>query len=201
MRSFNSGREWWCVLTPSAKEEPLRFGVQSLVSKEFVTGTDILIGPLTFGKSLPDISMSWFFSPLSKTQTQSFYTRLWQHLHTRHFHLLLSETFSPKCITCCPCFSPCGSIKEIGKDCSRLLWKVDNAVRLPFLQCLLWSLCNTYCTYHTQTLSRMQVYIWQLQETCPHCYNPIFKMYHNMDFMPYHQVILPAISFTAETLI
>lgn len=140
MRSFNSGREWWCALSPSVKEEPLRFGVQSLASKEFVTGTDILIGPLTFGKTLPDILMSRFFSPIQNSNSV-LYTHLWQHLHTHHFHLLLSETFSPKCLTHCPRFSLCDSIKGIEKDWWRLLWKVDNTMRLPFLQCLFWSHC------------------------------------------------------------
>lgn len=114
MRSFNSGREWWCALSPSVKEE-MRFGVQSLASKEFVTRTDILIGPLTFGKPLPDILMSRFFSPI-QISNSVLYTHLWQHLHTHHFHLLLSQTFSPKCITCCSQFSPCDSLKKLGVD-------------------------------------------------------------------------------------
>lgn len=59
MRSFNSGREWRCALTPSVKEEPLCLGVQSRASNKFVTWTDVLIGPLTFGKTL-QIRMSHF---------------------------------------------------------------------------------------------------------------------------------------------
>lgn len=49
MRSFSGGREWWSALSSSARERAS--GVQSLPSEEFVTGIDVLIGPLTFTKT------------------------------------------------------------------------------------------------------------------------------------------------------
>lgn len=125
MRSFNSGREWWCALSPSAKEQSPRIGVHSLASKEFVTGTDILIGPLTFRKTLPDILTSCFFlphpklSPLRTTLTTSSYAPFPP----------ITETFSPKRFTHYSGLSLCDSIKEIRKGWWRLLWGADNAIR------------------------------------------------------------------------
>lgn len=66
MSSFNSGCEWWCALA-------LRWlGVWSLVSKEFVSGMDILIGPLTFGKTPSGIKMSCLFLSFTKLQLRPF---------------------------------------------------------------------------------------------------------------------------------
>lgn len=52
-----------------ARERPLWIGVQGPASEEFVTGMDILIGPLTFRKTLPGILMSWFFSAYTKLKS------------------------------------------------------------------------------------------------------------------------------------
>lgn len=144
MRSFNSGREWWCALFPSAKAEPLWFGVQSQASKEFVTGRDILIGLLTSGKdSSRYLDESLFLSHPKLRPVLS--TRFWQHLHT---HLLLSKKCSPKCITHCPA----GSIKETGEDyCEKwtMLWDYLSHSYFPDPTAWPGTIINVYVK-HTQ---------------------------------------------------
>lgn len=122
MRSFNSGREWWCALSPSAKEQSPRIGVHSLASKEFVTGTDILIGPLTFRKTLPDILTSCFFSPPSQTQSLTHnFDNIFIRTISTYYWDFFSQHYSG--------LSLCDSIKEIRKGWWRLLWGADNAIR------------------------------------------------------------------------
>lgn len=109
MRSFNTGHECWCALSPSLKEEPLWFQVQSMASKEFVTGMDILIGSLTFGRTPSDNLMSQFFCLLHT------------HLTTSSYALFppITRDSTHKSITLCPCFCPSGSVersKKIGVD-------------------------------------------------------------------------------------
>lgn len=124
MRSFNSGREWWCALSLSGKEGLLLFGVQSLASKDSVIGSDILIGPLTFGETPPDILMNsfFFFSPPSKAQTGYLNTPPLTTSSYAPFPPITVWDSSPKCTTGCP-FQPLLLDKRDGKRLVKIIVK------------------------------------------------------------------------------
>lgn len=130
MRSFNTGREWWCALSPPLKGEPLRFGVQSLPSKEFVTGMDILIGPLTFGKALPDILMRQFFCPIQNSHTVHLRTPLTTSSYAVFSSVTDSHFFYQEKYILLPQFLPHVSVEEMGQDWQGLMWKVDKVTKL-----------------------------------------------------------------------
>jgi len=122
MRSFNSRREWWCALSLlHVGAEPLRFGVQSLASREFVTETDILIGPLTLGKTPSEISWwSGFFShPYPKLKLGSLYTPLTTSSYTPVQPLFFQSALTHRTRF----FSLCESIEESGADWWEIIGK------------------------------------------------------------------------------
>lgn len=133
MRSFNSGRERRRALSPSVKEEPLWFGVQSLASKEFVTGTDILIGPLTFGKTLPDTLMSGFFSPYPKLRLGPLHAPLTTSSYAPFPPITVRVFFSQVHRT----LSLFQHLWLNKRDMNRLVEIIVNSA-----QCLFWSHCT-----------------------------------------------------------
>lgn len=139
MRSFNSGRERWCALSPSVKEEPLRFGVQSLASKEFVTWMDILIGPLTFGKTLPDTLMSRFFPADPKLKLSPLHTPLTTSSCTPFPPITVWDFFSQVHYTLPP-FQPFWLNKRDRKRLVKIIVKSRQCYETT-LHCLCWSHC------------------------------------------------------------
>lgn len=135
MKSFNTGHECWWALSPSLKEEPLWFQVQSMASKEFVTGMDILIGSLTFGKTPSDNLMSQFFCP-DQSSNRVFYTHTADNIFictiSTYYKWLYSQEYYMV-----PLFLPVWFSRKVKKYWCRFLWSHKTLNRLKNLP---WSL-------------------------------------------------------------
>lgn len=86
MRSFSIGHEWWCTVSHIT-----RGAVLGWVSKEFVIGMGILIGPLTLRKSVSDILISRFFSHI---QNSNSILHTHTHTHTPPHCLVFWDSFT-----------------------------------------------------------------------------------------------------------